>query len=144
MKAEVKDEFLDLLINSSDDYKKGYQEFLRTQKPIDAAKDSLVGVLSDKSNVQLESALTKVFNSDIREIKALKAALDKQDPEAFAGMYRTYMQKLFESASSSVVEGVTDGPLVSNIPDQIFKKLLDTSNSKTFKTLVRYSSNKIG
>ena len=134
MKTEVKDDFLEMLRKSSDDYDAGYQKFLETQVPIDEARDSLIGVLSDKDNIQLETALTKVFSSDIDEVKALRKALDQQDPEAFAGMYRTHMQKLFEKASSTAVEGAVDTPLAGNVPQEIWNKFFE--NAKTYNTLL--------
>jgi len=152
--TDSKNELVEILRKTSKDYDEAYLKHSEMSKPIKQMQESLVGILSDADNVQLEGTLTKIFNSDIKEVMALKRVLDIEDPSAFAAMYRTHMQKLFKKTSFDATEAKPTAGLTQNVPEEfwnaIFKNsdrygvLLESAPTNASRQNLRYLRDVIG
>jgi hypothetical protein len=117
----MKIELTEAMSEQSELYSKANSVFEAYQRPIDAARDSFIGVLSNSDNLQLTSALNRVFSGEVGEINKLKNAISESDPAAYEAMFKAHMKSKMSKLSEDLVGEGEAGVFPVNMP-AVFNK----------------------
>lgn len=114
--SQIKDELVETMAEQSPLYAKAKEMFELYQRPIDAAKDSFIGVLSNSKNLQLTTALDRVFSGELAEVRKLQSAISKSDPRAYEAMFKAHLKKKMSDLSDDLVAQGDSGVYPENMP----------------------------
>lgn len=134
--ARLKKDLVDTMSEASDAYRNANAVFEDYQKYINAADDSLIGILSDADNVQLTSTLDRIFREDVSEIKKLRRALDTSAPRAYEAIYKANLKKKLSDISDELLGAGETNLLPQNSPGAVYQRVLGGSKgmSKLIET----------
>jgi hypothetical protein len=110
--VNIKNQLVDQLATASPEYELGRSTFSKESAPYNQLKDSVIGKIADTKDTQLKTIATTLFDpkeSDPRVLLQAKSVIQKQSPDAWNAITRSYLQSQFEGMKDAVQNGASFG-----------------------------------
>lgn len=108
----VKNQLVDQLKQASPEYEQGRATFAAESAPYNQLQNSVIGKIADTNDTQLKNVASTLFDpkqSDPRVLMQAKQVIQKQNPDAWNAITRSYLQQQFEGMKDSVQNGASFG-----------------------------------